>query len=91
MRASLALSGAKKVVFLGYSLPVALHARFILRCGFHNQTDGEITKRLSRTRAPGPAKVVIVNPDAESARRIEGAVGIPVDWQPSTVERWARG
>jgi hypothetical protein len=57
-----ALSTASNVVFLGYSMPPAdLHAQFIIRCGFDNQTQGELTKR-GNARPTGPAKVIIVNP-----------------------------
>ena len=70
------LSTPKKLVFLGYSLPPAdLHAQFILRCGFHNQLEGRLKKDGSRYPATGPAKVTIVNPDQEAARRIEAVAG----------------
>ena len=70
-----ALSTAKTVVFLGYSMPPAdLHAQFIIRCGFDNQIQGELTKR-GRTKPTGPSKVIIVNPDGSAARRIASVVG----------------
>lgn len=69
------LSTAKKVFFLGYSMPAAdYHARFIMRCGFHNQREGELDENNGRKPATGAAEVVIVNPDCESARRIEAIV-----------------
>jgi hypothetical protein len=38
------LSTPRKIIFLGYSLPAEdLHARFIFRCGFHNQVEGRLT------------------------------------------------
>lgn len=70
------LSTAKKVVFLGYSMPPNdLHVQFIMRCGFHNQTEGLPEKNGRRSNKTGPAKVVIVNPDQSAARRIAGVVG----------------
>jgi hypothetical protein len=85
------LSTPKKLVFLGYSLPAAdLHAQYIFRCGFHNQTEGRLRKDGTRYPATGPAKVVIVNPDQDSARRIEAVAGpdIPCSWIPKRIEDW---
>ena len=84
------ISIAKYVVFLGYSLPDAdLHARFILRCGFYNQTEGLPGDR-GRDKPTGASSVIIVNPDVAAARRIEGVIaeGGKCDWQPFTVEKW---
>jgi hypothetical protein len=84
------ISVAKRVVFLGYSLPDAdLHARFILRCGFHNQIEG-LPVSGGRAAPVGPASVTIVNPDLASARRIEGVIdrNSRSNWQPFTVEKW---
>jgi hypothetical protein len=84
------LSTTQKVIFLGYSLPDAdLHAKFILNCGFHNQTEGPISEGGARHVATGRALVEIVNPDVGSARRIETAIGCPVIWKPMTVAKWA--
>jgi hypothetical protein len=89
-----ALSRARNVTFLGYSLPEAdLHARFILRCGFFNQREGELSPAGRRLKATGEASVTIVNPDLTAARRIEGAIG-PInqcEWHPTTAERWIEG
>jgi hypothetical protein len=85
------LSTTRKVVFLGYSLPDAdLHARFILRCGFHNQIEGQIRSGGGRSVPTGRAEVIIVNPDQGAASRIERAVGSDFSsyWQPSPVSRW---
>ena len=86
-----ALSKAKKVVFLGYSMPTAdLHAQFILRCGFHNQHEGELTKAKKRKTATGPAKVIIVNPDPGAANRIP-AIAEPThqcEWISTPVGDW---
>ncbi len=83
------LSTASKVTFLGYSLPEAdLHARFILRCGFQNQIDGELSATGKRSTPTGPAEVIIVNPDVNAARRIEGTIGSECSWAPTTAERW---
>ena len=70
------LSTPRKVVFLGYSMPAAdLHAQFIMRCGFHNQVEGELGKSGRRKTPTGPAEVVIVNPDRGAAQRIEAVAG----------------
>jgi hypothetical protein len=74
-RATSELSTAKKVVFLGYSMPDAdLHAQFIVRCGFHNQVRGELPESGKRRPGPGPAEVLIVNPDRGAAQRIASVV-----------------
>ena len=70
------LSTANKVVFLGYSMSaIDFHAQFIMRCGFHNQVEGELTKGGQREPATGPADVVIVNPDRAAAARTRAIVG----------------
>jgi hypothetical protein len=49
------LSTARRVVFLGYSMPAAdLHAQFIMRCGFHNQIEGELKRAGKRATPTGP-------------------------------------
>ena len=64
------LSTARRIVFLGYSMPPAdFHAQFIMRCGFHNQKEGQLDKYDRRKESTGPAEVVIVNPDFGAARR----------------------
>lgn len=84
------LSKATNVTLLGYSLPDAdLHARFILRCGFDNQRQGELLADGTRSKAVGSAKITIVNPDLNAARRIEGAVGQACKWKPQFVNEWA--
>lgn len=85
------LSMAKKLVFLGYSLPAAdLHAQFIFRCGFHNQIEGRLKKDGTRHKATGSADVIIINPDQEAARRIECVAGpkITCSWVPKRIEKW---
>lgn len=84
------ISVARKVVFLGYSLPEAdLHGRFILRCGFHNQADGVPTPN-GRATPTGKSEAIVVNPDRASATRIEGVVGKDVrcTWEPTLVQNW---
>ena len=77
------LSTAKRVFFLGYSLPTAdYHARFIMRCGFHNQIEGELDKGNRRKDPTGPAEVIIVNPDSEASQRIKEMVN------PANKCRW---
>ena len=86
-----ALSSVRKVVFLGYSLPVAdLHAQFIMRCGFHNQVEGELGKDGTRQPATGPAEVLIVNPDRSAAQRIESIAGPEHNcrWVSTPVADW---
>ena len=66
-----ALSTAKRVFFLGYSMPnLDIHAQFIMRCGFHNQTEGKLITDGKRAKATGPAEVIIVNPDRGAAQRM---------------------
>ena len=86
------LSVAEQIVILGYSLPEAdLQARFIFRCGFHNQEAGTINDGKTRNRATGAAEVTLVSPDSVAAKRIEGIVGRPghFKWKPMRVEEWA--
>ncbi len=74
-RATAELSSAKRVVFLGYSMPDAdLHTQFIVRCGFYNQIRGEVKEHGARIPGPGAAEVVIVNPDRGAAQRILSTV-----------------
>ena len=77
--------------FVGYSMPeVDLHAQFIMRCGFYNQIYGQPKAGGGRTKATGPAKVTIVNPDQEAALRIEGIVGpeAKCKWVPKPAAQW---
>ncbi len=86
-----ALSTAKKVVFLGYSMPLAdLHAQFIMRCGFHNQIEGELGRTKKRKKATGPAEVIIVNPDGAAAQRIDAIVGPAhkCKWISTPISEW---
>ena len=88
------LSTAKKVVFLGYSMPLAdLHAQFIMRCGFHNQIEGELGKAKKRKNATGPADVIIVNPDRAAAERIAAVVGPAHNckWISTPIGDWIGG
>ncbi len=85
------LSTPRKLVFLGYSLPAAdLHAQYIFRCGFHNQVEGRLKEDGTRHTATGPAKIIIVNPDQDAARRIEAVAGpdIPCTWIPKRIDSW---
>lgn len=85
------LSTAKKVVFLGYSMPPNdLHVQFIMRCGFYNQVEGMPAEGRARTDKTGRAKVVIVNPDQSAARRIANAVGPAYrpEWISAPVSEW---
>ena len=89
------LSKADKVVFLGYSMSaVDFHAQFIMRCGFHNQVEGELTKGGHRDAGTGRAEVIIVNPDRAAAERTRAIVGPQhkCRWIPKTVAdlRWQR-
>lgn len=90
--AVLVLSQASEVRFLGYSLPVAdFHARFILRCGFHNQEHGALLEGGSRASPTGRAKVVIVDPNTAARERVENAVGWSCEQHEATVEEWVGG
>ena len=85
------LSKAAEVVFIGYSQPPSdFHARFMLRCAFHNTADGVIVGPKKRDKASGPPSVAVVNPDQSSARRIESATtpASSFEWIPSTARTW---
>ena len=87
-----ALSSAKRVVFLGYSMPSAdLHAQFILRCGFNNQIKGKINNE-NRQKPMGAAEIIIVNPDLMAARRVESVVGpeYSCKWVSTPVSEWVK-
>jgi hypothetical protein len=87
--AVLVLSHASEVRFLGYSLPVAdFHARFILRCGFHNQENGALLEDGTRATPTGRAKVVIVDPSDASRERVEDAVGWSCEHHATNIENW---
>lgn len=87
-----ALSTASHVTFLGYSLPNAdFHARFIFRCGFHNQEFGELLMDGSRSEPTGRAKITVVDPAPAGPERIRSAVGWSCDVRSSTVEKRVSG
>ena len=70
------LSAAEEITFIGYSMPeMDVHARFILRCGFHNQMEGELRPKNQRSSPSGPARVIIINPDKIVAQRISTIAG----------------
>ena len=86
------LSTASEVRFLGYSLADAdFHARFILRCGFHNQENGELRADGKRNAATGRAAVTVVDLNPEIGLRIQEMVGWPVEFHGTTVEDWSNG
>ncbi|ARU26173.1 hypothetical protein [Cellvibrio sp. PSBB006] len=85
------ISEAHEINFLGYSLASAdFHARFILRCGFHNQTEGIIKADGTREAPTGPAEVVVVDPSEASQKRIKDVIGNDCDymWHKKTIEDW---
>lgn len=85
------ISTAKKVVFLGYSMPATdLHVQFIMRCGFHNQMEGILKKGGGREPKTGVAPVIIVNPDQSAAKRIAAIAGPKhaCSWVSSPVSDW---
>lgn len=85
------LSTPQKLHFLGYSLPISdLHVQFILRCGFHNQIEGQLKLGGGRETATGAANVFIVNPDQDAAKRIEAVAGpnFKCQWICKKVEDW---
>lgn len=86
------LSRASEVRFLGFSMAQTdFHARFILRCGFHNQEHGELDSEGGRRAAAGRAMVTVVDRDPTVGPRIEGAVGWPCHSFLGTVEDWTIG
>lgn len=83
------LSTAKKIYFLGYSLPAAdWHSRYIIRCGFHNQAEGVPVPNGRRAAPTGQAKVTVVNPDRGAFQRIETACGVNCRWIDKTLREW---
>ena len=85
-----AISNAKEVVFMGYSLPDSdFYAKFMFQCGFHNQDEGEIHES-GRGGAIENTKVLVVNPSADAARKIKNIVSSKseFEWFPGTVEDW---
>lgn len=85
------LSTASEVRFLGYSLASAdFHARFILRCGFHNQEAGALSQGGGRDAPTGRAQVTIVDPceDGSVHQRISDAVGWSCTFHKKTIEQW---
>ncbi|EQB8081302.1 hypothetical protein ACYRDJ_003691 [Yersinia enterocolitica] len=85
------LSSASEVRFLGYSLaPADFHARFILRCGFHNQEAGALRFDGDREEPTGRAKVTIVDPQSENFvfSRISDVVGWDCTQHRKTIEEW---
>jgi hypothetical protein len=86
-----ALSTAAEVRFLGYSLAEAdVHARFILRCGFHNQESGALQIDGSRADPTGRAKVTIIDPGTDGPMRITKAVGWECEHRKETIADWIR-
>ena len=86
-----ALSTASEIVLVGYSLPNEdLHAKFILRCGFHNQVEGCVGPDGVRTQPTGIANVLVVNPDSGARDRIRETAGrsTPFKWKNLKVEQW---
>lgn len=84
-----ALSTADEVRFLGYSLAHAdFHARFILRCGFHNQEFGEILAGGNRSRPTGRSKVTIVDKDGAAHERISSSVGWSCNSYQMSISDW---
>lgn len=85
------LSTAKNIYILGYSLPKDdLQARFILRCGFHNQIEGRQKIRGGRHGPTGAANVFVVNPSMEVEERYLDVIGPNINTRfiKQTVEEW---
>jgi hypothetical protein len=86
------LSVAKRIYFLGYSLPAAdWHSRYIFRCGFHNQVEGRPLDKGGREKSTGRAAVFVVNPkDKKAYKRIQTTAGYDCVWIRSKVKEWLR-
>ncbi|MBD1548669.1 hypothetical protein [Roseibium aggregatum] len=70
------LSTASEVRFLGFSLAEAdFHARFVLRCGFYNQENGQLKRGGAREAPTGRSKVTVVDPSDHPHKRIRSVVG----------------
>lgn len=84
-----ALSVASEVRFLGYSMaPADFHARFILRCCFHNQEEGALDRNGVRRPVTGRARVIIVDPCVAAIDRIEDVVGWDCERHRGTIQEW---
>lgn len=85
------ISTASEVRFLGYSLALAdFHARFILRCGFHNQVEGALDEDGDRLQPTGRSRVLVVDPcsDGSVSKRIDETVGWNSTFHQKTIEQW---
>ena len=72
-------------------MPAAdFHAQFIMRCGFHNQIEGEPLRDGRRKKETGPAEVIIINPDRWAAQRIEAIAGPghKCQWISQPIAEW---
>jgi hypothetical protein len=86
------LSTPRQIVFLGYSLPEDdMQARYILRCGLHNQLDG-LLRHDGRAKPTGNAGIVVVDPSTAAAERIAHIAnrGTSVTHHQMTVETWLK-
>ena len=83
------LSTASEVRFLGFSLAEAdFHARFVLRCGFYNQENGQLKRSGGRATPTGRSKVIIVDPLDEPHKRIRSVVGWQCASHKKTISAW---
>jgi len=86
-----ALSKATNVFFLGCSLPKSdFHSQFMIRCGLHNQIDGEILDDYERSVPVGAAKIYIINPDEVAAMNTSHLISNEHKfiWKKMTVANW---
>lgn len=86
------LSKARNVYFLGCSLPKSdFHSQFMIRCGLHNQIEGEILKNGKRKKPIGAANIIVVNPDKSAAKNTTHLISNQHKfvWKKMTVAEWA--
>ncbi|MBN7763946.1 hypothetical protein JYP52_22670 [Nitratireductor aquibiodomus] len=83
------LSTANEVRFLGFSLAEAdFHAKFVLRCGFYSQENGQLKHGGKRAAPTGRSKVIIVDPSDEPHKRIQRVVGWECASHKNTISAW---
>lgn len=83
------LSTASEVRFLGFSLAEAdFHARFVLRCGFYNQENGQLKPGGAREAPTGRSQVTVVDPSDEPHKRIRSVVGWECSSVKKTISEW---
>ena len=63
----------------------------MIRCGLHNQIEGEILENGRRTKPTGAANIIVVNPDECAAKNTTNLISREhkFTWKNMTVGEWA--